>query len=58
MKSKQFELEWFLGNVEGLERKSQPEYERWFIVNENKKELGWFKMTEKNAFPQLIDTIK
>jgi hypothetical protein len=47
-----------LGNVEGLERKSQPEHEWWFTVNENKKEIGWFKMTEKNDFLQLIDTVK
>ncbi len=47
-----------IGNVKGLERKSQPESEWWFAVNENKKELGWFKMTEKNNSLQLIDSVK
>ncbi len=47
-----------LDNVEGLQRKSQPKSDWWFTVNENKKELGWFKMTEKNDSLQLIDTVK
>lgn len=47
-----------VSNVKGLERKSQPESEWWFIVNENKEELGWFKMTEKNNSLQLIDSVK
>lgn len=47
-----------LDDIDGLERISQTKSEWWFTVNKNKKELGWFRMDEKNDVFQLIDTIK